>query len=341
MWAQLDQSLALSPTRKLSDGSASTVSAETVRQLRSAASQWYTWILLLEHPGSLLHSSKDKQLTVQQCRPTDSHAATLFHKGFSTRLGIDVRPSVALLRRHVVWLDNHLSERFLAATSDAARRELCRAGLANMVLYLGWLRSNECFSTLWSDYSVTSPRNSASLDLPPGTGCMQIRLLAETKSERSKAADVVIAYTTLSGLCVGTWWNRLLHSCHFSSDMAKNYAGKVFIHENGTAWTSRFYRQTFLYPALEHLRAMGDPYLQAYDDVPGNTIPDRFWSLHCYRRAGDTEVQRHHRPPRRSATKPEMYEHARWRRKRSGEDLHVQYRDWSIRDRLNITLKCA
>jgi hypothetical protein len=40
----------------------------------------------------------------------------------------------------------------------------------------------------------------------------------------------------------------------------------------------------------------------------------------------------------KKATNDQVYEHARWRRKRAGEAIDKIYREWTIRDRIKITL---
>jgi hypothetical protein len=45
---------------------------------------------------------------------------------------------------------------------------------------------------------------------------------------------------------------------------------RLFGHDNGTPWTSRYFRETFLYPSLYAQRAADDPFLLAFDGTPGN-----------------------------------------------------------------------
>ena len=339
MWAQVYQCLQRSKRRMNPDGTHPFVKVDTARQLRSAASQWYTWNFLLAHPGRLIHS-KSGELVVQRCRPTDSFGGTLFYRGLSTRLGVDVQPAVALLRRHVVWLNDYLDVQFRSASSGALRRDIAKAGLANLFFYLGWLRSNEGFSTCWNDFTVTEPADWAAHDLPTGVGSIGVRLLPETKSMRSRTADVVLAYTTRSGLSIGIWWHRARRCSGLTVPHASTFGGRLFVHDNGTHWTSRYFRHTYLYPSLEIQRAAGDAFLQKFDDSIGNTLADKFWSMHSYRRLAETEVEKMHDPPRRPATKEEIYEHGRWELKRSSEAINIQYREWTLADRVKITLHC-
>jgi hypothetical protein len=56
-----------------------------------------------------------------------------------------------------------LDRRFLACTTAAERCELARAGLANLLLYLGWLRSSEAFTAPWSAFDVVDPCDAATV----------------------------------------------------------------------------------------------------------------------------------------------------------------------------------
>ena len=91
---------------------------------------------------------------------------------------------------------------------------------------------------------------------------------------------------------------------------------------------------------LERLRRDGDPFLRAFNDQPGNTIPEKFWSLHCYRRGARTFSTKTSKGVTRKATKDMVYEHGRWRKRRSAEAIDKQYDAWTIQDRLHITLFC-
>ncbi len=113
----------------------------------------------------------------------------------------------------------------------------------------------------------------------------------------------------------------------------------MFSHPDGTAWTSAYFRFRYLHPALEAQRET-DPLLRAFDGTPGNSIREKIWSLHCYRRGARSHVSRGGKKlaRHRRATEAQVYEHGRWRRQRSGEKIDVMYREWLTRDRIKITL---
>jgi len=304
----------------------------TVRQLRSALSQYESLVLLLTEPGRTV--SDRNQVWVTDCRPTDSYALSLFMSGLGSRLGSDSKPSTALLDRHVRWLDTDLNHRYLQCQSPSSKLEFALAGLANLLLWLGWLRSSEVFGLSFASVTCIHPRDGPTYDLPQGGGgALLLTLQPETKSSRTRTADVILSYNTVSGFSAGKWWNRV---CRLTTSPLRT--DLIFQTDSGVPWTSQYFRRMYLYPALEAQRQCRDPFLCAFDSSPGNTIPEKFWSLHSYRRGSRTSCQRRNPRCHRKASQSEVYEHARWRRSRSGEAIDVAYREWTLRDRVKITL---
>ena len=81
--------------------------------------------------------------------------------------------------------------------------------------------------------------------------------------------------------------------------------------------------------------------LAAFDATPGNTIEAKFWSLHCFRRGARSQISRgglfgRHRF--RKVLKSQVYEHDRWRRRRSSEEIEIAYRAWTLLECIQITL---
>lgn len=323
MWCQEAYSLRPGSTRR---GDLVTVTFGTIRQLRSAVSQFYCWDALVAHPDRAL-LTQNKQLLYQPCRPTDNLSSQLHAVGMANRLGTETSPSIALLDRHVRYLDTHLNSQYLATHDLLSRRELALAGLCNLTFWLGWLRSQETFQLRWEDTHITYPGEGQSLDLPAPMGAIIFDLCPETKSNRSVTADVVIAFHTLSGLSMGKWLIRA-----WNIPYRHPY---LFSYINGRPWDSDYFRRRHLYPSLEAQRQNGDVYLRAFD------IPSQFWSLHSYRRGSHSHVTRggiYGARRFRKASETQSYEHARWRRKRNGEAIDVIYRQWTILDRISITL---
>ena len=206
----------------------------------------------------------------------------------SKRLGTNVTPSLALLRRHILWNQRHRTALFRRERSsgDTPRsRELALAQLAELIAWLGWLRSSELFGLKWTDIVTCPPHNHKQFDLPTGVGAVLLRLLESTKTSQNKTVDVVIAWQTSLGLCIGEWMLicRSLHPPHLSPF--------IFQDNNGDRWTSTTFRHKFLIPLLEYQRLEGDPYLTPYDGTtPGFSISHIFYSLYSYRQGGRSDA---------------------------------------------------
>lgn len=309
----------------------------TIRQLRSAASQYFAWDRMITHPGASV--LQDNRLLEVKCRPTDDYSATLLATGMSARIGNESNPSQALLSRHVHWIVQDLDERYRVATTTLARRELAQAGFATAALWLGWLRSGELFKRSFSDVRVVEPCDAARVDLPTGVGMVAVSLGLDTKGRRDLCADVVMAYCSYSGIHIGRWFHRLCQEFGIGNNWAAQ-DHPIFHHADGTAWTSRYFREAFLWPALREQRRQGDRFLIAFDDSPGNTIEEKYWSLHCFRRGARSHVSCRREGMYRKATTDQVYEHARWSRSRQSESIDVLYRQWTYRDRIVLTLYC-
>ena len=305
----------------------------TLRSLRSAAGQFYAWERHLHTNG---HSYMDAQRRVYSgdCRLTDNLAYTLMSQGQATRVGEHSCPSTALLHRHIVWIDHNLQQRFSCALSLRERLWLATAGLLNLTLWLGWLRSNEALSLRWCDVQCIPPHRSAEADLPPGLGALTFQLSPATKASRTRTVDVIIAYRSRSGLSAGRWYDRLVR-CQPHPDISVS-TQPIFQTPNKQVWTSFLFRNQVLYPALFAQQTQGDGFLLPFTGQ--NAIPNKFWSLNSYRRGARTHAQRG--GTSRKATDAQVYEHGRWRRKRSGESMDILYREWGLRDRVLITFYC-
>jgi hypothetical protein len=135
---------------------------------------------------------------------------------------------------------------------------------------------------------------------------------------------------------LGRWLDRL------RTEIGTEFDPDAYLlcHETGRPWTSHYYRHTFLYPFLETQRQLGDPILGQFDGTAGNTIPDKYWSFHAYLRGAHTHVSRKRATNQRKATSTEVDKHGHWRRSRSSMRMSVAYLEWSVEDRLMLTLLC-
>ena len=319
---------ALRNVRHVSRGnSIGPISFGSVRQIRSAASQYYQWDAAITNPSSS-YLTRDGRLLHQRCRPTDNLSMTMLARGMAKRMGIDVTPSKALLERHIIAMDQELEALFRAPYSSSMRRSIALGGFANVTLWLAWLRSSETFGLRFEDVIITLPSQGLSRDLPDGTGMLEYILLPETKSASTFRADVIVAATTASGLRPLRWFRR-------AQSLTPRWRGShlIFVDEDGSPWTSLSFRRQFLYPCLEQLKLRGDPYLQ---EAP---LPSLFWSLHCYRRGARTHVDRavmdRGTSGLRKSVDAMIYEHGRW--KQQALPIDVVYREWSPKDRIKLT----
>lgn len=336
MWAEEAYSLRPSTARAGRLDPSAHVSYGTIRQLRSAVSQFYTISMLSEQSGGL-RLDQQRRLHLGQGRLTDDAALTYFTRGFSARLGTDTQPSMVLLDRHVRFMNQEFEAHYRNSHTGSSRRYWARAGLANLLLWLGWIRSGELFGLTGQDIQVTLPSDGPRKDLPAGMGCLLLRLREETKSDRTRRADVPIAYETASGYAPGVWLARL--SANLPGGVSDGRP--LFTQDDGTLWDSYYFRHTFLYPSLYRQQAAGDAYLRAFTGQGSNSIPAKFWSLHSWRRGARTHCARANNPGcLRKATTAEIYEHARWRRKRASEAIDMIYLDLPLLDRLKITYCC-
>jgi hypothetical protein len=237
----------------------------------------------------------------------------------------------------MIWIALYFATLYRCAPTREARRLICTAAVTHMLSYLGWLRALETFGICWQDLTIIEPADGPSVGLPPGVGVVLVRLLLQTKSMQFAVADVVIAYTTASGLSPGLWLNSLREE---STPEQLRDDAFVIATKSGAPWTSHHYRHRYLYPVMSVCRASGDSFLKTFDDSPGNTIPFRFWSFNTQRRSGRSEVSKKRIWTLRAATPAEVVEHGRWRLSRSSLDMPLAYLEWSIEDRACVTIVC-
>ena len=308
----------------------------TSRGLRSAASAWFEWDLMMSRPGEAWIERTERQgRAIDRVLPTAELSYTYVSAGMKRRMGNSSRPSYALRWRHIKFLDDQYRQQFLLSTTDAMKHEAAAAGTANLLFWLGWLRGGEGFGLQRTDIQVTRPEVGHQKGLPRGLGMVELRLLPETKSSPGKTADVLISYFTGSGLCLGWWVEKLLF---FSPEDGTS----LFSTPSCTQWSSGYFRRRHVYPHLEILKAW-DPDLSQLGDGADQQLGVIIFSMHSWRRGADTFV--HQLWPGinlRVATKEEIYEHARWKLKKAGsrEDMHVHYREWNREERIRITFLC-
>lgn len=336
MWAELDYSVKGRPKNKEERH----IAFGTIRQLRSAAAHHWGLGWLITRAGEVVLDPGTDQLRIDEIRASDEATMTYFTRGLSARIGTASKPAVPLLERHVKALDALLEKEWTSANGLSRKLELTRAALANLFLWLGWLRASELFGLRICDITIIRPQEGQMHDLPRGVGALLLRLAPETKSQRGFAVDVPLAYATKAGFKPGLWMERFLAS-HHGVVCPEEDPTPIFQDTKGRPWDSALYREQYLYPLLYSLQMNGDAHLGPYGGPDGLGIPSKFYSLHCYRRGSRSHVARlRGESHRRLATLDEIYEHARWMRKRSGEAVDLLYKELPLYDRLAITLLC-
>jgi hypothetical protein len=309
------------------------------RGLRSAAYAAYTWQCVFETEQRIHRSTLDRTVEGEFLGggPASHILTQLTVAGMKRRLGTESTPSMPIHNAHVLWNTAYRRDRFAdPATPRHIRLGLLLANVAELFLWLSWVRGCELFGLRWCDVEIIPPAASRRRGLPANTGALLLRLLDSTKSDPTKQADVVVAYSTAGGHEPGFWFTTLL-----SLVAPRDRSALIFRHASGGPWDSRYFRAAHVYPLLHLQRLGGDPYLSAFDGTPGNTITDKLWSLHMFRRGGNTHTRRHRPPCIRKATKEERDEHGRWRRRHTGnEPMQLHYDAPPLEDRLYITLLC-
>jgi hypothetical protein len=315
------------------------VSFTTIRKLRSAASTFYEWDIQQANPGRAIreHGSR-RPLVVPDCSPTDTLQYALMSMGMGKRLGESNRPPTALQHAQLAGILRFRSAMWRSDASPATRYVLAAAVFVELTGWLGWLRGGEIFGLERSDIKIVSPRRGGQYDLPLQVGMILLKLDPATKASQTRQADVVIAYLTWSGIPYGLWARRLLRAM----DELGWTDGLLFRHvTSGSGWDSSYYRYTFLYPVLRWLRDNGMVSLKRFDDSPGMTMEEWFYSMGLLRRGGRSDVSRIRPYTLRAATNDEVHEHGRWRNSgRVDRQMSHHYRKWPYKDRITITWLC-
>jgi hypothetical protein len=164
------------------------------------------------------------------------------------------------------------------------------ASFAEITAWGGWLRASEVFYLQHGDISLCLPSEGCRHNLPLGAGAIFYTLLRKTKSSPYVTADVILASTFASGLSPLCWYEHLLSITRLLGFASPTQL--VFCHPSGEPWVSSYFRHHHLYPLLQIQQQLGDPALTPYDATPGNTIPEKFYSFHTYRRGGRSHVSR-------------------------------------------------
>jgi hypothetical protein len=65
------------------------------------------------------------------------------------------------------------------------------------------------------------------------------------------------------------------------------------------------------------------------------------FTMHSYQCGANTFIA-HYQPAiqHRKATLAKIYEHARWARTGTGEEMHIHYQEWDLDQRICLTQRC-
>jgi hypothetical protein len=148
---------------------------------------------MVSHPGAVLFDAKN-WVICQPCRPSNGLTHSLLSGGISAQLGEQTRPSVALLDRHIRWMDKDLDHQYCSAHTPLFQRKYALAGFGLLTFWLAWLQSMEAFGLRWHDLSTIEPADGASADLPYGWGAVTYTFGPESKSTRIQRVDVPVVY---------------------------------------------------------------------------------------------------------------------------------------------------
>jgi hypothetical protein len=190
--------------------------------------------MMVAHPQAAFMDQQWRVMT-QPCRPTDGLSYMLHASGMRARIGDQTQPSVALLDGHIRAFDAELNQAYLRSSNAHDRRKHTLAGFANLLLWLGWLRSSEVFGLTWQDLQTIEPEDSAVLDLPAGCGLVSAQLAPESKSFRSHCPDVPMASKSMSGFHLGKWLYQAWQACGFGADY-RTSTTLIFCQPDGTHW---------------------------------------------------------------------------------------------------------
>jgi hypothetical protein len=317
------------------------VSFATVRKLRSAAANFYEWDLQLSHPDSAIREFGSRRPLISNgCRPTDTLQYALVSAGMGKRLGEANKPPQVLLHEHVEGIIRMRAQNWSDDLSPTARYMVAAPIIVDLSGWLGWLRGGEIFGLDREDLEVITPAEGPLSGLPVGVGAVLLRLNPVTKSSPTRQADLAIAFKTWSKMEYGLWIQRLLTAM----DDLNWTSGALFRQvTTNKRWDSRFFRTTFLYPALRWLRDCGMLSLQRYvDDSEHMQLEMWFYSMGCYRRGGRSDVSKKRPHNLRAATRDEVHEHGRWKYAgRVDPNMLNHYRQWELCDRVTLTRLCT
>jgi hypothetical protein len=128
MWAQQRYSLRQGKLRGTELTPAS-ITFAAVRGLRNAANQFFAWDLQVAYPDTAMKDASSRAVVTPGCLPAVSLVYAYMTSGMTRRLGDESKPSMAILQRHVRWINKFVSDAYLTSPDPEHR-----AGLPGLLL---------------------------------------------------------------------------------------------------------------------------------------------------------------------------------------------------------------
>ena len=311
------------------------MSTNGARVLRSAASHFADLDLQVAHPSKIIKQDR-RTTTVEHVTPSGELSYCLMTQGMNKRLGTASTPPTALTGPCIHFIEEYFTTLWDGTHCPRLRHEIATAALVNVLFWTSWGRSRELFDLRRDDCEIILPSQGPTRGLPKDVGAVLLTLQESTKGDQTRQCDIPVAYITGSKLSPGKWLQRV-DACNALVCPNNEF---LFQDPSGKRWDSDYYRSKFLIPILNLCRLSGEAILKPYDGYPGNTLAAKFYSMGCYRRGGRSAVTHRRKASFRIATLAESYEHGRWKVMGKSEAMPVHYTEWTLEERLCITLFC-
>ena len=149
----------------------------TGRAQRSAISLYSSWCAAFCFPSQIYKDKENRLLFNANLGPSDNILSRFTAGGMASRLGTESRPSYALSQRHILWNQEARVRTLQLKLSLEEQYNYTAAQCAELILWLGWLRSTEAFHLRVQDVDLTPPKDHEKHNLPKGVGAIHYFLL--------------------------------------------------------------------------------------------------------------------------------------------------------------------
>ena len=115
----------------------------------------------------------------------------------------------------------------------STKLEIAWSATINLISWMGWLRATECFDVQWSNLVLTIPCEGTIYGLPPKVGVIQMFLDPQTKTDRTKIANIIVAWTAGLGLSLGKWIKQFMDLVELNVQDLAFYNDFIFMRPGG------------------------------------------------------------------------------------------------------------